>query len=101
MRGGELAPNPQPYWHSSRRHTQAGQAPTAETVLFEGSVRQLCPQAPNNVNTMACAAMAAHTLGFDGTVGRLVADARLTTHEIEIEALGKVRALCTCSVCYC
>jgi hypothetical protein len=25
----------------------------------------LCPLAPNNVNTMACAALAAHNLGFD------------------------------------
>lgn len=60
-----------------------------ERVLYEGPVRDLCPKAPNNVNTMACAAMASHTLGFDGTIGRLVADARLTTHEIEILALGK------------
>ena len=58
-------------------------------VLYEGPVRGLCPLAPNNVNTMACCAMASHTLGFDGVIGRLVADASLTTHEIEIEALGK------------
>ena len=38
---------------------------------------------------MACAAMAAHTLGFDGAVGRLVADNTLITHEVEILALGK------------
>ena len=37
---------------------------------------------------MACCAMASHTLGFDGVIGRLVADASLTTHEIEIEANG-------------
>jgi aspartate dehydrogenase len=67
----------------------SGKVPTEETLLFEGSVRDVCPIAPNNVNTMACCAMASHTLGFDGTVGRLVADARLTTHEIEIVALGK------------
>jgi predicted dinucleotide-utilizing enzyme len=59
-----------------------------EHVLYEGSVRGLCPIAPNNVNTMACAAMAAHTLGFDGTVGRLVADTGLQTHEVEVLALG-------------
>jgi len=74
------------------RQEEAGQVPTEETLLYQGSVRQLCPQAPNNVNTMACAAMACHTLGFDGTVGRLVADSRLTTHEIEIEALGRPNA---------
>ena len=47
-----------------------------ECVLYEGSVRDLCPLAPNNVNTMACAAIAANVphLGFDGVVGRLVAD---------------------------
>jgi len=60
-----------------------------EMVLYDGPVRGLCPLAPNNVNTMACAALAAHNLGFDGTRGRLVADNILATHEIEIEALGK------------
>jgi predicted dinucleotide-utilizing enzyme len=29
-----------------------------ETVIYDGNVRDLCPLAPNNVNTMACAAMA-------------------------------------------
>lgn len=58
------------------------------SMFHTGPVRDLCPMAPNNVNTMACAAMASHSLGFDNTVGRLVADARLTTHEIEILALG-------------
>ena len=41
-----------------------------------GRVRELCPLAPNNVNTMACAAIAAHNLGFDGVIGCLVADPR-------------------------
>ena len=41
-------------------------------------MKDLCPLAPNNVNTMACAAIAAHNLGFDGVVGCLVADPRLT-----------------------
>lgn len=43
-------------------------------TLYDGSVRGLCPLAPNNVNTMAAAAMAAHNLGFDGVRGRLVSD---------------------------
>jgi aspartate dehydrogenase len=60
-----------------------------EVVLYEGPVRGLCPLAPNNVNTMACTALACHTLGFDNTVGRLVADTSLTTHEIVIEARGR------------
>ena len=41
-----------------------------------GPVRELCPLAPNNVNTMAAAAIAATSLGFDGVYGRLVADPR-------------------------
>ena len=66
------------------------------TIFFvncSGSVRDLCPMAPNNVNTMACAAMAAHSIGFDNTVGKLVGDCRLTTHEIEILALGPVNSM--------
>lgn len=43
-------------------------------ILYEGPVRGLCPLAPNNVNTMAAAAMAAHNLGFDGVKGCLIAD---------------------------
>ena len=45
-------------------------------TLYCGPVRDLCPLAPNNVNTMACAAIAAHSLGFDGVIGCLVADPR-------------------------
>lgn len=60
-----------------------------ETVLYEGPVRELCPLAPNNVNTMACAALACHSLGFDKTIGRLVVDPSLTTHEIVVHAEGK------------
>lgn len=43
-----------------------------ETVLYEGPVRGLAPLAPNNVNTMAAAAIAAPILGFDGVIARLV-----------------------------
>lgn len=43
-------------------------------VLYDGPVRELCPLAPNNVNTMAAACMAAPSLGFEGVTGRLVAD---------------------------
>ncbi len=59
-----------------------------EVVLFEGlcsciiweylgnagSVRELCPMAPNNVNTMATGALAAHNLGFDKVKAKLIAD---------------------------
>lgn len=46
------------------------------TVLYEGPVRGLCPFAPRNSNTMAAAALAAPSLGFDRVVGVLVADLR-------------------------
>jgi aspartate dehydrogenase len=59
-----------------------------EYVIYEGPVRELCPLAPNNVNTMACAALAGHNLGFDRVQARLVADKRLETHEIEIDVRG-------------
>ena len=45
----------------------------------------------NNVNTMACAAMAGHTLGFDHTIARLIADRRLTTHEVARVRVGRTR----------
>ena len=43
-------------------------------VLYEGPVRPLCSVAPNNVNTMAAAAIAATNLGLDQTIGKLVSD---------------------------
>eukprot|EP00053_Salpingoeca_punica_P020527 m.211812 g.211812 ORF g.211812 m.211812 type:complete len:290 (+) comp18969_c0_seq1:337-1206(+) len=59
-----------------------------EVVLFDGPVRELCPLAPNNVNTMACAAFAAANLGFDVVRGRLISDNSLEAHIVEIEAVG-------------
>ena len=47
-------------------------------VLYEGPVRELCPLAPNNVNTMAC--LAIFGIGFDRTVGRLVSDPDTDSH---------------------
>lgn len=61
---------------------------TDEVVLYDGPVRDLCPMAPNNVNTMACAALAAHSLGFDRVRARLCADKKLTAHVIEIDIRG-------------
>ena len=62
-------------------------------VLYEGPVRALCPLAPNNVNTMAAAALAAHgSLGFDGVVARLVADASLAAHVITVDVRGAAPA---------
>lgn len=58
-------------------------------ILYEGSVRKLCPLAPNNVNTMAAAAIAAHNLGFDRVEACLVADPKLLNrHVVEIEVTG-------------
>ncbi|XP_074642864.1 aspartate dehydrogenase domain-containing protein-like [Tubulanus polymorphus] len=62
---------------------------TERTVLYEGSVRGLCPLAPNNVNTMAAAAMVAHNLGFDKVEGSLVSDPMLTDwHVVEVDVWG-------------
>ncbi|XP_047427263.1 putative L-aspartate dehydrogenase [Mugil cephalus] len=59
-------------------------------VLFRGSVAELCPLAPNNVNTMAAAAVAAGTtLGFSGVQGEIVSDTALRDyHVVEVEATG-------------
>ena len=46
-------------------------SPDAKVELYRGPVRDLCPLAPNNVNTMAAGAVAASNLGFDKTIGRL------------------------------
>ena len=60
-----------------------------EIVLYDGPVRALCPLAPNNVNTIAAAAIAAtDSLGFDGVVGRLVSDKSLNAHVIDIDVIG-------------
>lgn len=58
-------------------------------VLFRGSVAELCPLAPNNVNTMAAAAVAAGTLGFTGVQGEIVSDTVLRDyHVVEVEVTG-------------
>lgn len=53
-----------------------GQVDATAVTLFEGPIRELCPLAPNNTNTMACAAIAGYCLGFDKVIGRLVSDPR-------------------------
>ena len=58
------------------------------TVLYEGPVRGLCPLAPNNVNTIAAAALAGRTLGLDRAIGRLVVDPALEKHIVEVELEG-------------
>ncbi|XP_051572669.1 aspartate dehydrogenase domain-containing protein-like [Myxocyprinus asiaticus] len=55
-------------------------------VLYHSSVAELCPTAPNNVNTMAAAAIAAATLGFCGVTGEIVSDTALADyHIVEVE----------------
>ncbi|KAL6102730.1 aspdh [Pungitius sinensis] len=59
-------------------------------VLFGGPVADLCPLAPNNVNTMAAAAVAAGTLGFVGVRGEIVSDTALRDyHVVEVEVTGE------------
>ena len=62
--------------------------PNKPITLYEGPVRGLCPLAPQNVNTMAAACIAGHTLGFDKTIGRLCSDPSLDKHQIVIEVGG-------------
>ncbi|XP_029015593.1 aspartate dehydrogenase domain-containing protein [Betta splendens] len=58
-------------------------------VLYKGSVAELCPLAPNNVNTMAAAAVAAGALGFAGVRGEIVSDTALRDyHVVEVEVTG-------------
>ena len=58
-------------------------------VLYEGPVRPLCSLAPNNVNTMAAASVAASNLGLDGVTGKLVSDPNMTDwHIVEVEVFG-------------
>lgn len=58
-----------------------------ETTIYSGSVRQVCAYAPNNVNTMAVAALASQ-LGMDNVNARLVVDPKLESHIIEVELYG-------------
>ncbi|XP_040189891.1 putative L-aspartate dehydrogenase isoform X2 [Rana temporaria] len=75
--------------HLKGELAQKNRAVDGRTILYEGPVRGLCPVAPNNVNTMAAACMAAHTLGFDGVIGVLVADPRIPDwHFVDIEVTG-------------
>ncbi|KAG4075100.1 hypothetical protein HA402_013495 [Bradysia odoriphaga] len=65
------------------------QVDATAVTLCEGSIRELCPLAPNNTNTMACAAVAGYCLGFDKVIGRLVSDPSLTAfHVIEVNVYG-------------
>ena len=64
--------------------------------LYDGPVRALAHCAPNNVNTMAAAALSVPGLGFDGVRGILVADSSLTSHIVisELEGLRDAAGEC-------
>jgi len=57
-----------------------------ETVLFEGTARDICPLFPRNVNSHAAVALAG--IGFDRTRSVLIADPALEVSIIELEARG-------------
>ncbi len=64
--------------------------PLPAVILYSGPVRAVCPLAPNNVNTMATAALLG--VGLDRTEGVLVADPGLADHHrIEVEVRGVQR----------
>lgn len=59
-------------------------------TLYSGPVRDLCKLAPNNVNTMAGAAIAAKNLGFDNVKAKLIADPDLLEwHIVELDVTGE------------
>jgi len=59
----------------------------SETVIFDGSVREIAPLFPRNVNTMVTCALA--TVGIDRCRGRMVADPSLDHAVAEVEAWGE------------
>jgi predicted dinucleotide-utilizing enzyme len=59
----------------------------AETVVFDGPVRDIAPLFPRNVNTMVTCALA--TIGLDRCRGRMIADPALDHAVAEVEAWGK------------
>ena len=62
------------------------EAITAETTLFDGTAREICPLYPRNVNSHAAVALAG--IGFDRTRSVLIADPALEASIIEVEARG-------------
>ena len=56
-------------------------------MIFDGSVREIAPLFPRNVNTMVTCALA--TVGLDKCRGRMIADPALDHAVAEVEAWGK------------
>ena len=75
-----------------KKHVKSDDTTNGPITVYSGPVRALCPMAPNNVNTMAAAALAAHTLGFDKTHGELIVDSSLDAHVITVDARGHPRS---------
>ena len=74
----------------SKVRLDAAKGQDGEITLYDGPLRKLCFEAPNNVNTMATAGIAAlKTTGFDRTRVRLVCDQSLKSTIITVDALAK------------
>ena len=58
----------------------------AETILYEGPTRGVCPKFPRNVNTHATLALGG--IGFERTHSTLIADPALNAAVMEIYARG-------------
>ncbi len=74
---------------NSLKRLKASKDQKGEIIVYDGPLRQLCFEAPNNVNTMATAGIAAlSSTGFDHTRVRLIADTSLHSTIITVDALG-------------
>lgn len=64
-----------------------GASAAQETLLFDGSVRDIAARYPHNVNAMVACALA--TVGLDRCRARLVADPAIDHLELIVEARGR------------
>lgn len=64
-----------------------GSAAMHESLLFDGSVRDIAARYPHNVNAMVACALA--TVGLDRCRARLVADPAIDHLELAVEARGR------------
>ena len=65
----------------------AGPAANHESLLFDGSVRDISARYPHNVNAMVACALA--TIGLDRCRARLVSDPAIDHLELAVEARGR------------
>jgi aspartate dehydrogenase len=66
---------------------------TAETVVHDGTAREIASRFPRNVNTMVTCALA--TIGLDACRARMVAVPGLPVAIAEVEAIGHDGAVLT------